>query len=101
MDDMEYLTIAILAFVQSVSFSLVSRSRNRDNQTYHIIASTISNLIWFLTLRQLVLADMTVALLLPYMAGTVPGSVYGSRLSMKIERMIGATADGHLTKEQD
>ena len=50
------LTILVLAFVQNISFSIVSRSRNRDNIRYHIIAATFSNSIWFLTFRQLILA---------------------------------------------
>ena len=35
------LKILGLAFVQSISFSIVSRSRNRDNKQYHIIASLV------------------------------------------------------------
>ena len=90
------LTILVLAFVQNVSFSIVSRSRNRDNIRYHIIAATFSNSIWFLTFRQLVLADMSLILFIPYCLGTVAGSVYGVKLSMWIEKMLGASADAHL-----
>ena len=93
------LKIAIilgLAFIQNVSFSIVSRSRNRDNIRYHIIAASLSNTIWFLTFRQLILEDMNYALLLPYMVGTVAGSVFGVKISMKIEKWLGATADGHI-----
>lgn len=93
---MQYLIIFALAFVQSVSFSVVSRSRNRDNMTYHLIASLFSNGIWFLTFRQLVLADMSMYLMLPYILGTVTGSLTGARVSLKIEKLIGASADGHL-----
>jgi len=92
------LYILGLAFVQNVSFSLVSRSRNRDNTTYHIIAACFSNGIWFLTMRELVLADLTITLLLPYMIGTVSGSLFGVKVAMKIEQIIGATADGHIKK---
>lgn len=90
--------ILFLAFVQNVSFSIVSRSRNRDNIKYHILAAGASNTIWFLTFRQLILADMNYMLLLPYMIGTVAGSVFGVKISMKIEKWLGATADGHLKK---
>lgn len=92
----QIITILLLAFIQNVSFSVVSRSRNRDNIRYHIIAASLSNTIWFLTFRQLILADMNYALLLPYMVGTVAGSVFGVKVSMKIEKWLGATADGHL-----
>lgn len=90
------LTILALAFVQNISFSVVSRSRNRDNMTYHIIASVFSNSVWFLTFRELVKSEMSFVLFIPYVIGTVAGSVYGAKLSMVIEKFIGATADGHL-----
>lgn len=89
-------TILGLAFVQNVSFSIVSRSRNRDNIRYHVIAATFSNSIWFLTFRQLVLADMNFILFMPYCFGTVAGSVYGVKISMWIEKKLGASADRHL-----
>jgi len=93
------IKILILAFVQSVSFSVVSRSRNRNNKTYHLIAATLSNSIWFLTFRELVLSDMSFMLFLPYIIGTVVGSTYGMTVSMWIEKRLGASADGHLGKK--
>ena len=90
--------IAMLAFIQNVSFSIVSRSRNRDNWTYHMIAASASNLIWFLTFRYLVMADMDYALLPGYLIGTVGGSLFGVKVAMAIEKWLGATADGHLQK---
>ena len=90
------LIILGLAFVQNVSFSIVSRSRNRNNMRYHLIAAGFSNGIWFLTFRQLVRGDMNFILFLPYMVGTMIGSVCGVKISMFIERLLGASADGHL-----
>lgn len=90
------VTILCLAFVQNISFSIVSRSRNRNNIRYHVIAASFSNGIWFLTFRQLILADMNFILFIPYCVGTVIGSVCGVRVSMFIERLLGASADGHL-----
>ena len=90
------LTIFGLALVMSISFSVVSRSRNRDNIRYHIIAATFSNSIWFLTFRQLVISDMSFALFVPYCVGTVVGSVFGVKISMWIEKILGASADAHL-----
>lgn len=87
---MVYITILFLSFVQNISFTMVSRSRNRDNMTYHAICSVFSNGLWFLTIRELVVADMTVWLAIPYIAGTVTGSLVGAKVSMVIERMIGA-----------
>jgi uncharacterized membrane protein YfcA len=90
---MTWLTLISLAFIQNVSFTMVSRSRNRSNMAYHAICSVFSNGIWFLTMHQLVAADLTYWLIVPYVAGTVAGSLFGAKVSMGIEKMIGAKAD--------
>lgn len=92
------LKMLALAFIQNVSFSIVSRSRNRDSMRYHIIASFFSNTIWFLTFRELIKGDMNFILFIPYVIGTMAGSVWGVKVSMWIENKIGATADGHVKK---
>ena len=84
------MIILFLAFIQNVSFTMVSRSRNRSSMTYHAICSVFSNGIWFLTMRELVLADLTWWLFVPYVVGTVMGSLFGAKVSMKIEKAIGA-----------
>ena len=93
------LTILALAYIQNISFSIVSRSRNRDNIKYHLIAATFSNSIWFLTFRELVLSEMNWLLFIPYVVGTVAGSITGVKVSMWIEKFIGATSDGHINKK--
>jgi uncharacterized membrane protein YdjX (TVP38/TMEM64 family) len=93
------LLITGLAFIQNVSFSIVSRSRNRDNMRYHILAASASNTIWFLTFKQLIIADMAYYIIPFYVLGTVVGSVFGVKVSMKIEKWLGATADGHVTQK--
>lgn len=92
------LKILALSFVQNVSFSIVSRSRNRNNQAYHMTAAFFSNTIWFLTFRVLVRGDMNIILFIPYVIGTMIGSLYGVKFAMKIETLLGATADGHIKK---
>lgn len=92
------LKILALALVQSVSFTIVSRSRNRGSKRYHMIAALFSNSIWFLTFRELVKGDMSLMLFIPYVIGTIAGSTYGMTISMKIEKWLGATADGHIEK---
>jgi len=90
------ISILILAFIQNVSFTIVSRSRNRSSKSYHIIASIFSNSIWFLTFRELMIADMNWILFIPYVVGTVIGSTFGMSISMKIEKILGAESDKHL-----
>jgi hypothetical protein len=94
------IMIMILAYVQNISFSIVSRSRNRDNMRYHVIASVFSNGVWFLTFRELILANMTFTLFVPYVIATVSGSVTGAKVSMWIEKLLGASADAHLKDEK-
>lgn len=94
------LTILCLAFIQNISFSIVSRSRNRNNIKYHIIAATFSNTIWFVTFRELVKADMNFVLFIPYVLGTVAGSCCGVKISMFIEKLLGASAEDHLERKK-
>jgi len=93
-----YSIIFLLAIAQNVSFSMVSRSRNRDNIRYHIICSLFSNTLWFLTMRELVLSDMVLEAIPFYVIGTVIGSLFGTKISMKIEKWLNATADGHINE---
>lgn len=83
------LYIMILAYIQNISFSIVSRARNRNNMYYHATASVMSNGIWFLTFRELVVNDMTWLFFIPYTVGTVLGSLTGAKVSMKIETLLG------------
>jgi len=92
----QIFTLLPLAFAQSVSFSIVSRSRNRNNIYYHIIAATFSNAVWFATFKNLITADMNWILFLPYTIGTVSGSVVGVKISQKIETWLHAESDNHL-----
>jgi len=95
---LQYLGLACLAFAQNVAFSIVSRSRNRSHIGYHIVAAIFSNAIWFLTFRFLVNQNMSWQLFVPYTAGTVLGSVFGVKVSMWIEKKLGAESDNHLKK---
>jgi hypothetical protein len=95
------ISILILAFVQNIAFSLVSRSRNRDNFQYHLVASIFSNAVFFLTFRELMLAEMTMWLMLPYTLGTVTGSLTGTKISMWVERLLNARSDSHLEVKDD
>ncbi len=88
--------ILCLAYAQNVSFSVVSRSRNRNNLIYHLFAATISNTVWFVTFRALVTANMNFKLFVPYTIGTVAGSLSGVQISMWIEAWLHAASDSHI-----
>ena len=64
--------------------------------TYHVFCAIGSNTIWFLTFRELILQDMSWTFFVPYVIGTVSGSVFGARISMFIEKKIGAVADAKI-----
>ena len=86
------IALVFLAFIQNVSFTLVSRARNRDNTMYHMLCSIFSNGVWFLTIGILVKSDMDFTLFIPYLIGTVTGSLFGAKVAMFIEKKIGAKA---------
>lgn len=88
---MTFLSILFLSFIQNISFTMVSRSRNRDKMLYHATCSVFSNGVWFLTMQQLVAAELSAILFIPYVVGTVSGSLAGASISIKIEKLIGAS----------
>ena len=96
---LDALLLIPICIMQNIAFSLVSRARNRDNMTYHAVASVFSNAIWFLTIKYMIDLDMAWYLIFFYVIGTVIGSVYGAKISMQIEKLIGASADKHLEEE--
>lgn len=95
------LVVLFLAFVQNVSFSMVSRSRNRNNFKYHMFCSIGSNGIWFLSMKALVSTQMNLMLFPFYTAGTVAGSLCGTWVSMRIEKWLHADSDSHIKPKVD
>jgi len=94
------IIMMLAAFVQNSAFSIVSRSRNRNNMIYHLIAAVGSNVAWFVTMKFLIITQhMGWAMFIPYTIGTVSGSLNGQAISMKIEKALGLTADSHLEKK--
>ena len=86
---MEMLALMAVAFVQNISFTMVSRARNRDSKTYHAICSVFSNGLWFATIGIIIqsqLESMNLLMAIPYITGTVIGSIVGADLSIWIEK---------------
>lgn len=89
-----------LAFAQNTSFSIVSRSRNRNSVAYHRIAAIFSNGVWFVTSKYLIVTQhMSWLLFVPYTVATVYGSTTGQQISMWIERKLNLQSDDHLAKK--
>lgn len=79
----EILGMFGLVVLQNASFTLVSRARNSKSLIYHTIASVLSNGIWLLVIRQVVLNLDNVTLMLTYLFGAVIGSISMHYIAMK------------------
>ncbi len=86
--------IGVLAFFQSVAFTMTSRAKNRNNVLYNGFCAILSNGIWLLTMQQLVIHNIAYELFAPYIIGTACGSMFGANMiSMPIERWLGSTTE--------
>jgi uncharacterized membrane protein YfcA len=84
------MKIFFLSLIQGVSKNVASRSGNRDSRTYHLVASTVSHILWFFMFQQLYVSGMNGILVLPYVAGGVCGALLGAEIAIKIENKLGA-----------
>ena len=71
----QYITMFGLVVLQNASFTLVSRARNSKSLAYHTIASVLSNGIWLLVIRQVVVNLDNWRLMLTYLIASVIGSI--------------------------
>lgn len=72
-----------LVILQNASFTLVSRARNSSSLMYHTLASVLSNGIWLLVIRQVVINLDSWMLMVTYLVGAVVGSVSMHYVAMK------------------
>lgn len=80
---LQILTMFGLVVLQNASFTLVSRARNSSSILYHTIASVLSNGIWLLVIRQVVLNLDSLVLMLTYLVASVLGSIGMHYIAMK------------------
>ena len=80
---MEILIMFSLVLLQNASFTLVSRARNSKSLMYHGIASVLSNGIWLLVIRQVVLNLDRWDLMVTYLIASVLGSIGMHHIAMK------------------
>lgn len=79
----EILLMFFLVVLQNASFTLVSRARNSKSLLYHGIASVLSNGIWLLVIRQVVLNLESIPLMFTYLVASVIGSISMHYVAMK------------------
>lgn len=80
---MEILKMFALVLLQNASFTMVSRARNSNSLMYNAIASTLSNGIWLLVIREVVQNFDRPIMMFAYLIGSVMGSVSMQHISMK------------------
>lgn len=80
---LQILKMLGLVILQNASFTLVSRARNSNSLWYHTIASVLSNGIWLLVIRQVVLNLDNWVLMITYLVGAVIGSISMHYIAMK------------------
>jgi len=80
---LEILKMLGLVILQNASFTLVSRARNSNSLAYHTIASVLSNGIWLLVIRQVVMNINNWQLMVTYLIGAVIGSISMHYIAMK------------------
>lgn len=93
------VVIAGLAFGDNITFSILRRSRNTSNTTYHVFAALLKSLAWYLLFQSLSLRGMALELFVPYCFGSILGGISGQKISSFVEKKIGATADAHLSAD--
>jgi len=89
-----------LAYIQNTIFGMSSRAKNRNGKMYMLLTAVASGLISLLMLKILFARDMPMELLIPYVIGTVFGSLSGARISISIERVLGLVPDGHVGEKK-
>lgn len=97
------IALAVIAFIQNMAFTWVSRSRNSGDPSYHRYAAICSNAVWFVT--QMVIWQQVwevaksgewwrLALVgIVYVVATTEGSVLMMKILLKHEtgkRKVGA-----------
>ena len=93
MSILSLLLLAIVAFVQNMAFTFVSRSRNSGNPERHFYAAIASNGIWFICNFLILFPSMLeiaktgqwwekIVILFVYVVPTSMGSVFMMRINL-------------------
>ena len=80
---LQILSTLALVILQNASFTLVSRARNSDSIMFHAIAAVLSNGIWLLVIKKVVLNLDSWPFMVTYIIGSVIGSILMHHISMK------------------
>lgn len=79
----DIVIMLLLVILQNASFTLVSRARNSNSILYHGIAATLSNGVWLLVIRKVIMNFDSLPMMLTYLIGSVTGSILMHYIAMK------------------
>jgi uncharacterized protein YebE (UPF0316 family) len=85
---MKYLVFFFLVVAQSMSFTFVSRARNRNNYNLALLASVCSNTTWILVFSRLIRDFNDVLMCITYVVGMAVGSQIQMRISARFFEKI-------------
>lgn len=85
---MKYLVFFGLVFFQSMTFTFISRARNRDNIPLATIASFLSNGVWLLVFRGLVLNLTDGYMYVVYILAMTSGTLLQMKISKRLESIF-------------
>jgi hypothetical protein len=77
-----------LGYLQNTTYTMQSRGATRNHNGYHAIGAVLASFTFFASLRVLVLHDLPLVLLAPYMFMTVLGTLHGVRVCIRIEKFF-------------
>lgn len=80
---LEILKMFCLVVLQNASFTLVSRARNSGSYLYNAGASVLSNGIWLLVIKQVVVNFGNTPLMICYVVAATVGSVGMQYIAIK------------------
>jgi hypothetical protein len=80
---MQLLILFLLTILQNASFTLVSRARNSGSLKYNLVASVLSNGIWYLVIQKIITNPNSTLTGVVYVIGATIGSVLMQWVAMK------------------
>lgn len=90
------LVLGVSSYLQGILATMSSRARNRATKWYMISTTVAGGLFFLFSVTILFTEHMSFALILPYIAGTVSGSLHGAYISARIEKYGVIVADEHV-----
>lgn len=89
-------TLAFFLFFDSFAHTFASRAGNRNKPMLILGAALAKSTVTFFIYRWFITYDMGWPLFIPYVVGSIIGSISSMLISVRIERKTGASTDAHV-----